>query len=811
MLYSAPKTSLALIMFLSYALLQGCGVPGPGGGSNDSGSGSTFVTETTIGIIVEATDGMQEAIASNSTHNWQNDWQNELFAMLSPTKALALEGLSELNGLNENQITVVALDENFEENSNPSVPNYKVVKRLSNGYEIRFAATYTAQINLAVKVTFSTDNFIYAPLYNTSNDNESIRVNVGSHYVLKKLFDAISTPENLSNALFCTSNISDCPNQSLRKADLLKLATITADGFDIEIDKEQSTQQALTFLDSNIDFRTHVEAAVTEITRELSPIAKGISRTFNILDGEVLSKLNVSNIYNSSMFTYALNNYRPDNNQDEVTLSTANSYIVDGGELEFNNLPIYPNLFQSSSLLEIRRDTITTDIPFDRKTLLIDEQNSVSEQSSEPINTFSSAPSDTFLSTEGSILNERQIEQTIPGIGSDPKDIGWNINPLYTKLYLSNDSEPSLNLDGTVVNDIVDYGNDPTWLTGANYGGGAIYQLSENSDGVFSREDLNEDLNLFSWEIHGLRTDTSFSSDDISGKNFGVIRYSIDLNNTSPIIKIFADTLKWEAGSTEMTERQDDPHYNSYTLSRNTDRTVVTDGPTSMPGSNTRRYGTKETEEATPEHPTGVKENRGLIGLDGGSRAPVGHSTQNGKHLAFVQDTVAHGRGLMIATETRSDKPEFPVSAGDRDIYVLQGNTIEMTDSFSQVRNLNGSTLKIIGDIDIDTCTAHLTVNHTTLIHNIDSNTLSTSTGTTEQLTSSGCILNASSNGEIEIQFANVYALNDTLILKGFVTETGNDDSATPGNLINLLWIQDNTLGLIFAQKDQQLSPTFDE
>jgi hypothetical protein len=50
------------------------------------------------------------------------------------------------------------------------------------------------------------------------------------------------------------------------------------------------------------------------------------------------------------------------------------------------------------------------------------------------------------------------------------------------------------------------------------------------------------------------------------------------------------------------------------------------------------------------------------------------------------------------------------------------------------------------------------------------------------------------------------------LTLKGFISPQGeiDDSSNIPGNVISLLWIQDDNLGLVFATKDQQLSPTFD-
>jgi len=53
---------------------------------------------------------------------------------------------------------------------------------------------------------------------------------------------------------------------------------------------------------------------------------------------------------------------------------------------------------------------------------------------------------------------------------------------------------------------------------------------------------------------------------------------------------------------------------------------------------------------------------------------------------------------------------------------------------------------------------------------------------------------------------------NQNLTLKGFISPQDEVEGNTtiPGNVISLLWVQDDNLGLVFATKDQQLSPTFD-
>lgn len=798
------------ILFFILNLLAGCGVPGPGntgqgGGSGSIGDSSDFEPEMTIGVIVEATSGMQEELA----YQFGKDWDKSLFAALTPSKAIALEGLNQLDNLPINAIEVVALDHDLKEISSPNIPQYNVEKRLSTGYEIRFASPYVAQINIAIKVTFNTDNFIYAPLYNTSNDNESIVVNIGSHYLMTRLMGEINSAEELANSLPCDNFNNNCSDQFKRKAELLALTAKSIDAYDIEFESDLSVEQALSFLNGTAEFRNHTLNAIAEITREVDPIAKGTNRAFNILDGDVLSKLNVSSTYNSSLFSFAVNDYEPDDLQEEVILATSLSTIFNSNSSTF---PTYPTLQRTSSTFEIRREVVSIDIPFTREGVLIGDNHGYSPLLSEPVNAFSTLQSDTFSSTEGAILNDRIVLQTIPGEDDEPKDIGWNINPMYSKLYLSNEVEPSIDLTSPDPNaEPIDYGDAPTWLTTANYNGGTVYQLNSDT-GNFQRESKREQLNRFSWEVHGLRTNDDFEKDDIQGQEFGVLNYSIALDDSNPLINIYADTLHWDAGAT-MTESQPSAFFDSYTLTRN-NTSVTRDGPTSVASSTSRLYFTRQTSEATQEHPNGIDRNLGLIELDGGLHPASGHSSQNGKHLAFVQDNSDRGRGMIVATAERNSTPIFS-QEGER--YLLQGNSIEMSDDDNVIRNLNNSVLHISADPgNTQDCIANLELHYQQLNHSNISNLISNdSRATIASLSSDSCTLGTTHRGAIEIHFDRIFSndpdAGDALTLKGFISETGNVSSTMPGNLINLLWLQENNLGLVFAHRDQELSPTFPE
>ena len=127
------------------------------------------------------------------------------------------------------------------------------------------------------------------------------------------------------------------------------------------------------------------------------------------------------------------------------------------------------------------------------------------------------------------------------------------------------------------------------------------------------------------------------------------------------------------------------------------------------------------------------------------------------------------------------------------------------------IHQLNGSNLEITSTSSIPNidCQATLSISRTSVEHTIGAleNTLSAPNESFQNnLFSQSCTLDGS---EILIEFSNVFA--EPLTLRGFITQKNDGSSNTPGNLINLIWQQDKQLGLVFANKEQELSPTFDE
>jgi hypothetical protein len=133
-----------------------------------------------------------------------------------------------------------------------------------------------------------------------------------------------------------------------------------------------------------------------------------------------------------------------------------------------------------------------------------------------------------------------------------------------------------------------------------------------------------------------------------------------------------------------------------------------------------------------------------------------------------------------------------------------------MTDEKNIIHQLNGSSLEITSVTNIPgiNCQATISIQRTSVEHTIGTqeNTLSGPLETSQaNVFSQSCTINDS---ELFIEFSGVFG--EALTLRGFITQENDEFSNKPGNLINLLWQQDNQLGLVFANKELTLSPTFD-
>lgn len=807
----------ASLILLASLLLVACGSPGIGSATVSPIGGSSTNYVTTLSVIIELNSGMR---ADLNTPVPASQWDEQLFAFLTPSQAHAFTGIGATQSIDPGDISVVELDADFTARVTNDIPNYEVVENdgAAGGYLIKFEEQISPQINHVIRVRLGNGKVLYGPMFETGgsfdedggleNAGNPIYINIGTHYIIKTLFEAIPDAETLNDLLPCPANSTTCNTQYQRKNNLLSYIAVTARDFSIDFDSDLSFDEALELLEGRIDFASNIEAAVNEIVRSSPSLATG--------QEDILSQFALapwSKEYHSSYFSIGLNNYDPDGDGQKVQYSSASSTII---ENSIDTSLTYPNLvntsFIPSSTDQVRYETLVPELPFLQDHLVLNSSTATYTEEEYP-RYFSATSSsdrialDTFMSDQGFVLFDRSIGQQIPNLNDDdPVDgyLGVEYSPVYSKLYQSNQTLPAYLTDPNVdfrdpeTNEInpIDYGDSPTWLSSAYLGGGSAFQLGSNRNN-FSRDSEQERYQLFTWEVHGLYTDDSPNENtSFVGREYGAVNLAMQLDDDDPLIDLQAHTFFWEGEVRQFRQSQPDGgHYQSHLIRRNIDDSIVAPAATNDTSTTTRVFNLPDSED--------IDDYNGRMRLDQGSQNSEGHVSQNTAYMSFVQHNDIDGKGLILASELRTTPAEF----GDSDtpsLYLLQGNWIQITADSTAFINLGGSSIAI-EQAGTGTCDATLSLQLGEVRHTLDGDLLASTleAGTTDY-TSVSCTHSA--QGEVAISFNDLPETGKSLTLKGFMTHADDESSSAPGNLMNLLWVQDDALGLVFAHLDQNLN-----
>lgn len=787
------KFSFALLLSL---LLSACGTPGPGGDSPTQVDSELSCEGTEIDIIVRATSGI---LNDRSAQGF--NWQQQLYQALTPTPAYALQGLSDINSLSISDISLVELDQDSRESSYQDI-SYTVKKASSSGYRLEFCDAdggFQPQANIVVKARLNQNVALYAPLHLTQGA-VPIFVDLNSHYVVSRLFNKVSSAQQLEQLI---------STQASAKANLLRALYISTDAFDINFENNDNFNQALNRLRADDAYVLMVETGLSELLNNPpEPIAKGQLQGDNPSIG-FETCFTDNRRYHTSYFRIGALDVLPNDSSKQLGISTAVSDIVPAGSISGSQ--IYPTLSRTSYLFTpFQLETLSPELPYHSKWLSFSNNNFRLDDSDyfsffsavRGNNNSQTGPliTDTVMSKQGNILFDRSIPAYIPfdsANTSKPRSrFGWSQNPVYSRMYEASAAVPSLNNQGDCE---LKLDQSPTWLTSAYYGSASRYDQGDNPGNGFNRNALQDQRELYTWEVHGLNTDERFSLQSIAGKSYGVISYALNLSSAAPQVGLSADIWRWDA-ATRMRQSQPSAHYQSYLLQRNSSTTTQFSELAPASQNLERAYFT-------------VKENfgnnntqiTGLIGLDGGQQAAIGHSSQNGKYLAFVQDNDEQGRGLILASELRNSPPSFASLAQGGTRYLLQGNAFEMYNEGNVLRNITGSSLTFYpaSANSSEACNANIELNLAHLSKfTFGTEAIPVSDESTLSALSTSCQIN---NGEITLGFDSLLQENERVELKGFMTDSAQADSQ-PGNLINFIWVEDNGLGLVFAQKLQDLN-----
>ncbi len=802
---------LSLYSRLSYLLLgvfilSACGVPGPGSARNGSQSSKDDDTSNYAEVLtvrVEVNQAMRVA----------DSWQEHLYDWLTPSKAFALSGLEDTMQLDPNRISIITLNARFQSRGIIS-PTPRVTKKQSGlGYNVQLQQAVVKQLNKVIRVSLPNGEVLYSPLYNVATGSTTVVVNVASHYVLKKLYDALPDEDALTRLLSCRLNQQEtetnCPYQNRVKLKHIVNLIELVNNFDLAIDSNLSVAQVMNLFDDTPALRRMVEAGIAEILNARSPAARGTSRNFLQSDGYQSSQLHQSASYNSTFLSFELTQKSPQNAVKEVLYGAATSRVVQRNEVS-NNLPIYPLLTHTTQFFQLRTDELTVDVPFTRTTLNYLTGNRYQAENNNIVQSHSVASIDSFLGTFGNIFAGSVVEQTI-----DSQSVGWQTNPIYKQLYRVNPYEPNLSA-GANPNNTTEYPRTAPWLLSANYIKGENYRISRSGTGN-QRTDFLEDRHIFAWEIHGKETDRNFNTGRMIGKHYGVVRFSLNLRSpanqtVTDVMTLTAETLLWSATSGNQirssqpnrdseSDTETHSYYSSHQIVRNS--LSQTSAAVSLPATTTdHAYTAVPAEKVVPSAGTTEFVQTGLLRVDAGTQPTQGHVANAGNHFALAQNNNNLGRGIVIGTQL-AGSTQF-----EGDEYVLQGNAMSMNGTNTALLNLNGSTLRL-HTIEADRrCSAELTINTFEVAQNHETNVISdpisrSQSSTQNSVSSNGC---RQKGGKLEIRFDQV--LDKPLTLKGFIAD--KESSSAKANLLNLIWVQNDTLGLVFATRQQNLNPHFE-
>lgn len=763
-----------------------------GGTSSVTACSSTSTSNVTYCLAVEATDTM---IAS---------WKSDLFNLMTPGKAYAFRGLSTVSA---KQISIIQVDENLNEITSTIIPSYTVQENSALGtYSISFDEAPPGRLDIVARVTLNNDQVLFAPFIALNvniNNSPEVIVNVVSDFQVKQLYDQLSTPEDLANLLSCPGTVDDfdCKNQPKAKQNNWGGLTYLVQNYEIDIPASLTIPQAFELLDNTAEFKSHINTSISEIIRIQEPFVGGTERDLDLLDldDDGIQNLISNKNYNSSLFTLAFNQIAPDSAAPDASISTS---ISTSFEEEVNGVTVYtyPELTEFIQNFSVSFTSLSGDFPFERRSLVQTPDSEINLPAVQR-NSFTAAPGNAFLTRQGLYVSGKIPYQTITD-KTDTSGIGWQFDPYMHLVY-----SPAAD------------GGKPNSLLSSFVSNGSSFFITTDGSSTWDRQTKLEEQNLFSWTIHNeSNSEGGFTTAEISGKEYGVVSYSVKLNDSGTLLETTGKTLFWDAiNIITIAESQPtlpiggEQHYQTYSFTRDDSQLLSVPAITNNTGAVDRAYEvitTTKSTAATELNPSGLETKSSgrleISALSGDllTNKSTASSTPDGSILTVTLNENDAGQGLIQAMELRTTTPVFtsdtPVT------YRLAGNSFGANAASNFLRNYSSSKVTINGP-----SSASLTLNTIESSHNVNTQNITDLAKLTE-ITETGSY--TVDKGFIQLSFPT-----NNIKLKGFISKPVDGTDDAPGNLMTLLMTQNYepgdpqaTIGLVNAFKEQSL-PVWEE
>ncbi|PID43959.1 MAG: hypothetical protein CSA52_03290 [Gammaproteobacteria bacterium] len=665
-------TRLLSLFFLVTLLLMGCAdgnAPSSGARSTENSfpppSDEPF--ETPDNSTGQPNPGTNEVVVSvQATEGLLASWHRSLFKALTPASTYAFNGLERVRVRN---LSVHQVTSSFGITSSSSVRlNYSTRENNDGTYSILFddAVSIPARIDVVIRAQLENGTLLWAPLI---SNRKTIKVNIVSTYLIEQLFRAVQNQGMTLSGLTPCGREFGCENQHEARLLLWSGVTQNAQNFDILIPEQLSALEARTFLANISSFQTFVEAGIASVLDK--GFIQAISAPLEFTD--LLETKTTP--FNSVFFSLGLGQREPEQPDGGSVLfnrtSTPATNRLADGSTEY----IYPNLDETGIKTTITTRSVFGDLPYIRLSLGQPDSGSfiTNENTTDEINSFASAPSNSYINTKGFLNLTETPYQTITGKGSDSVR-GWLTNPLFTSLY--GDIERS-------------------YLMSAPASTGRIYDLTELGNKDYQRNRIVENTSEFNYILH---LEAGSEPVDIitatNGKTFGVValEQKLDADSDTPL-SFSVELSRWQINRGSIfsgpVDLSDTGFYQKLEISRNRQQ-IAQPLAISPPGV----FDLQLESAASTVYDSGLKalvdKHLGRVQLlDSGTEYATGAANPQGQKMAFVSST-AKSQGLILATET-----EHSIGSLANVEYQIQGHTLGIHAESSELTTYNGSSISI--------------------------------------------------------------------------------------------------------------------
>lgn len=574
-----------------------------------------------------------------------------------------------------------------------------------------------------------------------ANQTQDVLINPFSEYLVKNVFSGGFTATQLDQINTCIDTQSLCVSELLWPA-----LTDQVQSFEIDIPNTMNEDQAVSYLGTRVDFTKFINGIQQTMVDNASTQSATISAA--------------SVDFTALVFGIELDQTYPSSNTLEGQWGVRSSTRVISSDANGTSYAYPGTTLASFALFGFNVNSIGTDVPYQRGTLIQQTDGAPSTNFSWQPNTHAATPGAAAIvnntGNSGSfLLTSRAQLQSVTNEASS-EIVGWSPNPYF--------------FDGFL------YGGaaTPTALAGSYFHSGKSILLQETSSG-YQRQRTLEDMNTGELEFNLAQPDSSHSvtPSTLSG-NYNAISFAVRLDQSATPIKVATTLHNWQISSQMITDAVSP---SQTVLARDNTNTSIPPTQSSIPAQ-TWTIGNGL------EDATGSTGRLTFVHTDSTSTQVTesGAATVDGNLAGFTIGNSDDGRGLMIAMKQTTSAPNLNGAT-----YKLQGVSVAMNDTTNTLNQYDNST------ITFDSAgKATLTLTGIKAVHTLSSKVVSAPEAISNFTLTSGSATTVSASGEASVSFTHG---SGVLKLDGYISP----DTDHTMLVLSLVDSSDQEVGLLFG------------